>query len=81
METEGRYTLVGTLVLAVVALMTLAIVWLAGAADTITYQTYTITSSSNRSMAWRSATQVKMRGIKIGVVDGYRCRAARRRSA
>ena len=42
METEGRYALVGTLVLAVIALMTLAIVWLAGAADTIAYQTYTI---------------------------------------
>ena len=41
METEGRYALVGTLVLAVIALMTLAIVWLAGAADTIAYQTYT----------------------------------------
>jgi len=42
METEGRYTLVGTLVLAVAALMTLAILWLAGAAETIAYQTYTI---------------------------------------
>jgi phospholipid/cholesterol/gamma-HCH transport system substrate-binding protein len=42
METEGRYTLVGTLVLAVIALMAVAIVWLAGVADTIAYQTYTL---------------------------------------
>lgn len=72
METEGRYTLVGTLVLAVTVLMTLAIVWLAGAADTIAYQTYTIYFKQQSLDGLAVGSPVKMRGIKVGVVDGYR---------
>ncbi len=72
METEGRYTLVGTLVLAVIVLMTLAIVWLAGAADTIAYQTYTIYFKQQSLDGLAVGSPVKMRGIKVGVVDGYR---------
>ena len=72
METEGRYTLVGTLVLAVIALMTLAIVWLAGAADRIAYQTYTIYFKQQSLDGLAVGSPVKMRGIKVGVVDGYR---------
>ncbi|MFN3716356.1 MAG: MlaD family protein [Thiobacillus sp.] len=72
METEGRYTLVGTLVLGVVALMTLAIIWLAGAADHIAYQTYTIYFRQQSLDGLVVGSPVKMRGIKVGVVDGYR---------
>lgn len=72
METEGRYTLVGTLVLAVAVLTTLAIVWLAGAADTIAYQTYTIYFKQQSLDGLAVGSPVKMRGIKVGVVDGYR---------
>ncbi len=72
METEGRYALVGTLVLAVIALMTLAIVWLAGAADTIAYQTYTIYFRQQSLDGLAVGSPVKIRGIKVGVVDGYR---------
>ena len=72
METEGRYTLVGTLVLAVVALLTLAIVWLAGAADQIAYQTYTIYFKQQSLDGLAVGSPVKMRGIKVGVVDSYR---------
>jgi phospholipid/cholesterol/gamma-HCH transport system substrate-binding protein len=72
METEGRYTLVGALVLAVVALLTLAIVWLAGAADTIAYQTYSIYFKQQSLDGLGVGSPVKMRGIKIGVVDSYR---------
>lgn len=72
METEGRYTLVGTLVLAVVALMTVAIVWLAGAADTIAYQTYTLYFKRQSLDGLAIGSPVKMRGIKVGVVDSYR---------
>jgi phospholipid/cholesterol/gamma-HCH transport system substrate-binding protein len=72
METEGRYTLVGALVLAVVALMTLAIVWLTGAADTIAYQTYAIYFKEQSLDGLAVGSPVKMRGIKVGVVDGYR---------
>lgn len=72
METEARYTLVGTLVLIVVALLTLAIVWLAGAADTIAYQTYSIYFRQQSLDGLAVGSPVKMRGIKVGVVDGYR---------
>lgn len=72
METETRYTLVGTLVLVVVALMTVAIVWLTGAADTIAYQTYTIYFRQQSLDGLAVGSSVKMRGIKVGVVDGYR---------
>jgi len=72
METEGRYTLVGAVVLVVVALLTLAIVWLTGAADTIAYQTYTIYFKDQSLDGLAVGSPVKMRGIKVGVVDGYR---------
>jgi len=72
METEGRYTLVGTLVLAMIALMTLAIMWLAGAADHIAYQTYTLYFKQQSLDGLAVGSPVKMRGIKIGVVDSYR---------
>jgi phospholipid/cholesterol/gamma-HCH transport system substrate-binding protein len=71
METEGRYTLVGTLVLAVIALMTLAIVWLAGAANTIAYQNYTIYFKNQSLDGLAVGGPVKMRGIKVGSVSGY----------
>lgn len=72
METEGRYTLVGTLVLAVVALMVLAIVWLMGGADNVAYQTYRIYFQQQSLDGLAVGSPVKMRGIKVGVVDGYR---------
>lgn len=72
METEGRYTLVGTLVLAAIALMTAAILWLAGVANTIAYQTYTIYFRQQSLDGLAVGSPVKMRGIKVGVVDGYR---------
>ena len=72
METEGRYTLVGTLVLGVAALMALAIVWLAGAADRIAYQTYTIYFKQQSLDGLGVGSPVRMRGIQVGVVGGYR---------
>lgn len=72
METEGRYTLVGTLVLAVIVLLTLAIVWLTGAADRIAYQTYTIYFKQQSLDGLAVGSPVKMRGIKVGAVAGYR---------
>lgn len=72
MESEGRYTLVGTLVLAVIALLTVAIVWLAGAADHIAYQTYTLYFKHQSLDGLAVGSPVKMRGIKVGMVDSYR---------
>lgn len=72
METEGRYTLVGTLVLATVALLALALLWLGGFADNIAYQTYRIYFKQQSLDGLAVGSAVKMRGIKVGVVDGYR---------
>lgn len=72
METEGRYTLVGTLVLAVVAAMAAALVWLAGGADRIAYQTYTLYFEKQSLDGLAVGSPVKMRGIKVGIVDSYR---------
>jgi phospholipid/cholesterol/gamma-HCH transport system substrate-binding protein len=72
METEGRYVLVGTLVLGAIALLTAAIVWLAGGADRIAYETYTIYFKQQSLDGLAVGSPVKMRGIKVGVVDGYR---------
>ncbi|HMM46921.1 MAG TPA: MlaD family protein [Thiobacillaceae bacterium] len=72
METESRYTLVGLVVVAAIALMTLAIAWLAGAAGQIAYQSYTIYFKQQSLDGLAVGSPVKMRGIKVGVVDGYR---------
>ncbi|MBT9591017.1 MAG: MCE family protein [Thiobacillus sp.] len=72
METEGRYTVVGALVLAVVVLLTLSIVWLTGAADRIAYQTYTIYFKQQSLDGLAVGSPVKMRGIKVGAVASYR---------
>ncbi|MFP5381501.1 MAG: MlaD family protein [Gammaproteobacteria bacterium] len=72
METEGRYTLVGILVLGVLVLLTATVVWLAGAADRIAYQTYTLYFKQQSLDGLAVGSPVKMRGIKVGIVDGYR---------
>src|SRR5512143_447814 len=72
METEGRYTLVGVVVVAVVVLMALAIVWLAGGAEQIAYQAYSIYFKRQSLDGLAVGSPVKMRGIKVGVVDSYR---------
>ncbi len=72
METEGRYTVVGALVLAVVVLLTLSIVWLTGAADRIAYQTYSIYFKQQSLDGLAVGSPVKMRGIKVGAVASYR---------
>ncbi len=71
METEGRYTLVGMLVLLVAALMTLAILWLVGAADTIAYQNYIIHFKKQSLDGLAVGGPVKMRGIDVGTVADF----------
>jgi phospholipid/cholesterol/gamma-HCH transport system substrate-binding protein len=71
METEGRYTLVGALVLAVIALLALAIAWLAGAADKVAYHNYIVYFENQSLDGLAVGSPVKMRGIKIGTVNGY----------
>lgn len=72
METEGRYTIVGILVVTVAVLLGAAVVWLTGGADRIAYQTYTIYFKHQSLDGLAIGSPVKMRGIKVGVVAGYR---------
>jgi phospholipid/cholesterol/gamma-HCH transport system substrate-binding protein len=72
METEGRYTLVGIVVLGIMVALTLAIVWLAGGANRIAYQTYSVYFAHQSLDGLAVGSPVKIRGIKVGVVDGYR---------
>ena len=72
METEGRYTLVGVMVIAVIALMAMSVMWLSGAADRMAYQTYTIYFKQQSLDGLAVGSAVKMRGIKVGVVAAYR---------
>lgn len=72
MEAEGRYTLVGAVVLLVLAMLAVALVWLAGAADHVAYQTYTIYFRHQSMEGLAVGSPVRMRGIKVGVVDSYR---------
>ena len=63
MEANARYTLVGTMVLAVAALLVLGMFWIAGKADDIAYRHYAI-EFSNQSMDGLDVdSSVKMRGI------------------
>ena len=71
METEGRYTLVGLLVLLVTSLMTLGILWLVGAADTIAYQNYTVYFKKQSLDGLAVGGPVKMRGIDVGTVADF----------
>lgn len=72
MEAEGRYTFVGTIVLVTLALLAVALVWLAGGADHASYQTYTIYFRNQSMDGLAVGSPVKMRGIKVGQVDSYR---------
>lgn len=69
MEAEAKYTLVGVIVLIVVALLGLGLVWLGGWADTIAYRHYTIYFSHQSMDGLDVNGTVKMRGIKVGVVS------------
>lgn len=77
MEPEARYTMVGAVVLALVAAIAVAFVWLrstSGQGDEVTYKIY-FTHQSLEGLQVRS--DVKMQGIRIGAVTGFRISARR----
>ncbi|BBP02679.1 ABC transporter substrate-binding protein [Sulfuriferula plumbiphila] len=71
MEAEARYTLVGTIVLIVSLLLIAGLLWLAGGADRVSYRHYTIYFTHQSMDGLDVSSAVKMRGIKVGVVDSY----------
>lgn len=72
MEAEGRYTLVGTIVLVALGLLAVALVWVGGASDHSSSQMYTIYFRHQSMDGLAVGSPVKMRGIKVGEVDSYR---------
>jgi phospholipid/cholesterol/gamma-HCH transport system substrate-binding protein len=77
MEPEAKYTLVGTVVLILLALIVTALVWLrstSGQRDDMPYKTY-FARQSLEGLQIRS--DVKMRGIKVGSVTAFRISARR----
>jgi phospholipid/cholesterol/gamma-HCH transport system substrate-binding protein len=77
MEPEAKYTLVGTVVLLLVALIAVAVVWLrstSGQRDDVPYKIY-FANQSLEGLQVRS--DVKMQGIKIGSVTGFRISSRR----
>lgn len=71
MEANARYTLVGSVVLAVAALLVLALLWVAGKADDIAYRHYAIYFVNQSMDGLDVDSAVKMRGVKVGVVTDY----------
>ena len=72
MESEAKYAVVGTVVLALIAAMVLTVVWLrraGGPGDTADYKIYFARQSLD-GVQLRS--DVKMRGIVVGAVTGFR---------
>lgn len=72
MESEARYTLVGTIVLLTSLLLIAGVLWLGGGADRVSYRHYTIYFTHQSMDGLDVSSAVKMRGIKVGVVDSYR---------
>lgn len=71
MEAEARYTLVGAVTLVVVALGVVAMLWIAGRADSIAYRHYTIYFRSQSMDGLDVDSAVKMRGIRVGMVTDF----------
>ncbi len=77
MEPEAKYTLVGTVVLILLALIVAAVVWLkstSGQRDDVPYKIY-FARQSLEGLQIRS--DVKMRGIKVGSVTSFRISVGR----
>jgi phospholipid/cholesterol/gamma-HCH transport system substrate-binding protein len=80
MEPEAKYTVVGSAVLVLIALLAAAIVWLKsteGQRDDVSYKIY-FARQSLEGLQIRS--DVKMQGIRVGSVTGFRISPRRRGS-
>ncbi len=68
METDARYTLVGIVVLALIACLTIAILWLSHSSSNEAFPRYTIYFKDESPAGLQIDGDVTMRGIKIGKV-------------
>ncbi len=72
MEPEAKYTLVGTVVLMLVALLTAAFIWLKEAGGKPGDLAYSIYFENQSLDGLQINSGVKMKGIKVGVVSSFR---------
>jgi phospholipid/cholesterol/gamma-HCH transport system substrate-binding protein len=72
MEPEARYTLVGTAVLILVALVVAAVLWLRGTGEGRDDRQYKIYFVNQSLEGLEIRSDVRMRGIRVGSVSGFR---------
>jgi phospholipid/cholesterol/gamma-HCH transport system substrate-binding protein len=68
METDARYTLVGLIVLGLIASLAIAVVWLSNSGSNETFPRYTIYFKEESPAGLQIDGDVTMRGIRIGKV-------------
>jgi phospholipid/cholesterol/gamma-HCH transport system substrate-binding protein len=71
MESEARYTLVGTVLLALTAATVAAVLWLASTGSRDDFRFYTIYFQRQSLDGLQVGGDVTMRGIKVGRVEDY----------
>jgi phospholipid/cholesterol/gamma-HCH transport system substrate-binding protein len=71
MESEARYTLVGTFVVVLLALAAAAVVWLLRAGDRDDLATYRIYFARQSLEGLEVRSDVRMKGIRVGAVTGF----------
>ncbi|HQY27815.1 MAG TPA: MlaD family protein [Burkholderiaceae bacterium] len=71
MEPEARYTVVGAIVLALVAAVSVAYVWLAHGGGAASYRFYEIHFENQTLDGLQLGSEVNMRGVKVGRVQEY----------
>ncbi|BBO99393.1 MlaD family protein [Sulfuriferula nivalis] len=71
MENDARYTLIGSIVLAMVLLLAASLVWLMGGSDKQDYQHYSIYFHDQSMDGLDVNSAVKLRGVKVGEVTDY----------
>ncbi|RPH67625.1 MAG: MCE family protein [Burkholderiales bacterium] len=71
MEPEGRYTLVGAIVLALIAAVAAAYLWLAAGGAAAGYRFYAIHFENQSLDGLQLGSDVNMRGVKVGRVQEY----------
>jgi phospholipid/cholesterol/gamma-HCH transport system substrate-binding protein len=70
-EPEAKYTLVGASVIALLALLTTAVVWLVASGQTEDIQNYTIYFARQSLEGLEVRSDVRMKGIRVGAVTGF----------
>ena len=72
MEPEAKYTLVGTVVLLLIALIAGVVVWLRSTGEQIDDRSYKLYFERQSLEGLQPRSEVRMKGIRIGSVTGFR---------